>query len=516
MRARTSVGRRQSCDICLEGPLLRDVHGFIERRGAVYFFVPTSGGQGTQLEEGRPFGLGDYSLEISFDKGTWTKRQTDVLAEPHPHIKPTHLTIWSNGQEACIELPHRLIVGSGPDAGLRVDDAGVSRVHFELRLDDKGLWVEDLGSTNGTFLSSFRKGDKLRRVKSSQVLLRETIIAGRTTFIANLARRERGDFGRLVGRSDVMKEKVYPVIEKAAPTDLAVLILGETGTGKEVVAQELCDRSNRVGRPFVIVNASAVPKEVFESQFFGHEKGAFTGATGQHKGFFEQAHGGTLFLDELGELPLELQPKVLRAIQEGVIRRIGGTEDVAVDVRMIAATNANLHLRVAEGRFREDLFYRLNTVTLRLPPLRERPGDVKRLIEHFLELLAPNGDVTDLEDEAWTTALAYAWPGNVRELANSMQRAHAFRATPFSKLSVKDLGLDDVPTEVSRAPSTVKTTGPEGWVRALGRPLDETIYEIILMELDAGPTQKDAAKRLEITPKTLRARLKRMEKGKKS
>jgi two-component system, NtrC family, response regulator AtoC len=231
-------------------------------------------------------------------------------------------------------------------------------------------------------------------------------------------------FEELVGDSPPMKE-VFRVVEQVADADATVLLRGEKGTGKELVARALHRRSSRRDGPFVAVNCTAVPRELMESEFFGHEKGAFTGATARRLGRFQHADGGTLFLDEVGDLDLGIQAKLLRVLQEREVTRVGSNHVEHVDVRVVAATNRDLETRVAEGRFRDDLYYRLNVIPLRLPPLRERAGDVAALLEHFVRSFADRyGRPVPLPPaEVLAAARSYPWPGNVRELRNVCERA---------------------------------------------------------------------------------------------
>jgi DNA-binding NtrC family response regulator len=237
--------------------------------------------------------------------------------------------------------------------------------------------------------------------------------------------------GDLIGRNAKMRE-IYSIIEKIAPTATTVVIEGETGTGKEVVAQSIHKLSTRERGPMIVFDCGAVPPNLIESELFGHEKGSFTGAVMTRQGLFEMADGGTLFLDELGELPLELQPKLLRALEQREVRRVGSSKSIKVDVRIIAATNRNLEDEVRAGRFRQDLFYRLSVVRLMLPSLRERTDDIPLLVRHFLKSQSYNRGadgtqrVTGISPAAMDALTAYRWPGNVRELVNCMERAVSF------------------------------------------------------------------------------------------
>jgi len=245
----------------------------------------------------------------------------------------------------------------------------------------------------------------------------------------------------MVGRN-VEMARIYQLIAQIAPTSATVLVTGESGTGKELVARAIHEKSPRARRPFVAVNVAALPETLVESELFGHEKGAFTGAFAQKPGRFELAHGGTLFLDEIGCLRLDLQTKILRALQEREIERVGGCRTVRVDVRVVAATNVNLRQAVRERRFREDLYYRLNVVPIAVPPLRERRDDIPLLVDHFLAKYARefNRDVHGVSADALEVLVRYDWPGNVREMENIIQRSVVLAGGPV--LQLQDLPLD--------------------------------------------------------------------------
>jgi DNA-binding NtrC family response regulator len=244
----------------------------------------------------------------------------------------------------------------------------------------------------------------------------------------------------MVGQSPAMSE-VYRLIERAGPSDKAILIQGESGTGKELVAQALHRQSQRSRKPLVVINCAALPETLLESELFGHEKGSFTGAVGTKQGLFEVADGGTLFIDEIGEMPGSLQAKLLRVLEDGSMRRVGSIKERKVNVRLLAATNRNLADEVRDGNFREDLFYRINVMSLELPPLRDRQGDLPMLVSHFL------GEGWEIEDAAMKTIERYDWPGNVRQLINAIERG---------KIMAEDniVRLRDLPREIMSRSAT--------------------------------------------------------------
>jgi two-component system response regulator AtoC len=252
----------------------------------------------------------------------------------------------------------------------------------------------------------------------------------------------RGRF-RLIGESTAIKQ-IYAVVEKVANTPSTVLITGESGTGKELIARALHENSSRHRGPFIKINCAAIPKTLMESELFGYEKGAFTGAVGAKPGRFELAHGGTLFLDEIGEIPVEMQVKLLRVLQESEFERVGGIKTIKVDVRLVTATNRDLLQEIAAGGFREDLFYRLNVVPIHIPPLRERREDIPLLADHFIGKFNERlkKQITAVAPEAIDRLVAHHWPGNIRELENLMERTVLFSEGP-------QIGVADLPPEIS-------------------------------------------------------------------
>jgi two-component system, NtrC family, response regulator GlrR len=344
-------------------------------------------------------------------------RRTGDLAEC------TYRLVVVNGPEAGTEVPleGRMVLGSQRDADLRLTDPTVSREHVELEARSDGVRVRDLGSTNGTLLGGLRiqegilERDALLVVGNVQLRIRVEE--------QPLSLLEPGQaFGMLVGRSAPMV-KLLGTIATVAPTDATVLILGETGTGKEVVARSIHAASERPQQPLVTVDCSTLAPDLVESELFGHVKGAFTGASAERRGAFLAADGGTIFLDEIGELPLDVQPKLLRAVEVGAIRRLGEDLPRQVDVRVIAATRRDLEEEARRGRFRPDLYYRLAVITVRLPPLRERREDIPALARHFAERWGQPG--VDLPEPLLSRLAHYDWPGNVRELGNVVERALA-------------------------------------------------------------------------------------------
>ncbi|MCP4444429.1 MAG: sigma-54-dependent Fis family transcriptional regulator [Myxococcales bacterium] len=270
----------------------------------------------------------------------------------------------------------------------------------------------------------------------------------------------------LIGRSDVM-QSIFGIIEKVANTPSTVLVTGESGTGKELVAKALHENSDRSDEPFIKINCAAIPKNLMESELFGYEKGAFTGATGSKPGRFELADKGTLFLDEIGEIPVEMQVKLLRAIQESEFERVGGIKTLKVDVRLIAATNRDLEKAVASGEFREDLFYRLNVVPLMIPPLRLRQGDTPLLVDHIIEKFRHrlNIEIEGIDDDAMEVLSAHSWPGNIRELENILERTILF-------CSDTRIRRADLPDELCVATSSVTEAGqPSGSETGVGGSL---------------------------------------------
>jgi transcriptional regulator with PAS, ATPase and Fis domain len=308
-----------------------------------------------------------------------------------------------------------LAVGTSPDMDVVLADPTVSAKHFELRFDDEGCVLRDRESTNGTFVGGMR-------IREAYVADGAQIVAGETTLRLKLLDGHveiplspRDRFGGLRGDSTAMRA-AFAVLERAAASDSTVLVHGESGTGKELAARAIHEASPRRDGPLVVCDCGAVAASLAESQLFGHARGAFTGAAEARPGVFEEADGGTLVLDELGELPLELQPKLLRAVESRTVTRLGETTARPVDIRLVACTNRNLDEEVRAGRFRQDLYFRLSVITVRLPALREHREDIPALVAQFL------GGRAQIPRHVLELFASHGWPGNVRELRNVVER----------------------------------------------------------------------------------------------
>ena len=311
--------------------------------------------------------------------------------------------------------------GSSPSCSLPLTDNTVSRRHLEASWEGSGVSLRDLGSTNGTFF----EGSRIKEITISygaEVKLGRTVLKLLPDEEVVQPASEQETYGTMVGQDPKMR-RLFSLLNDVAVTDATVIIEGETGTGKELVAEELHKNSKRSKGPFIVFDCGAVPHELIESSLFGHMKGSFTGAIGDRKGAFAEAHGGTIFLDEIGELSLELQPTLLRVLDKRAVRRVGANTYDQVDVRVIAATNRNLREEVAKKAFREDLYYRLAVIRIGLPALRERGLDIPYLARHFVRLYSPPGGELTISDEAMSTLQRHSWPGNVRELRNVLERA---------------------------------------------------------------------------------------------
>ncbi len=363
-------------------------------------------------------------------------------------------------QGKTMSLSGICVVGSHPDAGLPLTDPTVSRYHVELAARGDGVRVRDLESTNGTFIGGAR---------IQEVIVEEeaTVTLGKTSLRISVAEQDLGvpeqlsSFGAAMGASPAMKT-LFGILERVAPSDSTVVLLGETGTGKEVLAESIHQASKRKDKPFVVVDCGAVAPTLIESELFGHVKGSFTGAVADRYGAFLEADGGTVFLDEIGELPLDLQPKLLRVLEGGTVKRVGEDKPRRINVRVIAATHRDLEKEVETGRFRRDLYFRLAVVLVQVPALRDRLDDIPLLAKHFTQQMG-RGDF-ELPRNLLARFASYHWPGNVRELRNVVERALAGAES------------DPMPQEGTMAPRSL-TPSPEGIVDLPFKEAKEKLIE---------------------------------------
>jgi DNA-binding NtrC family response regulator len=349
-----------------------------------------------------------------------------------PGALSSHGLVVGRGAEARrITLGDRPVtVGSARTNDLVLTDRAVSAHHCRLEPGPHGLWVRDLGSRNGTWVDGVR-------VDAAAVSAGSQLRVGRTD-LAVVSRGEWGGGGTpaLVAESPRMLG-VLAEVERFAHLPWPVLVQGESGSGKEGIARALHDQGPRARRPFVALNAGGLPRDLVESELFGHERGAFTGAVAVHRGVFEQAQGGTLFLDEVGELPVAMQARLLRVVETWEVRRVGGESPMRVDVRLVCATHRDLRRMVGEGGFRRDLYYRLARLVVAVPPLRHRPEDVRALTEHFLASMRAEVGARTVSPGAMSRLLAHPWPGNARELKNVLEAAAA--TSPSAVIEVEDV-----------------------------------------------------------------------------
>jgi DNA-binding NtrC family response regulator len=350
--------------------------------------------------------------------------------------------------------PCPVLLGQSPACEVRLSDREASRRHAAIEVAGARVRVRDLGSTNGTYVEGVLVFDALmfpgESVRIGSTTLRLELLSEPA---ASLPSTDR--FGRVLGASPEMR-RLYPLIERFASSTIPVIIEGETGTGKEVLAEAMHEAGPRAAGPYVVFDCTAVPPNLVESELFGHERGAFTGALASRKGVFEQAHGGTLLIDEIGDLDLALQPKLLRALERSEVRRVGGDGPIRVDVRVFAATRRDLDHEVQAGRFRDDLFHRLAVGRIELPPLRRRKGDVALLVRHFWTELGGRGAPPAELLARWQDD---PWPGNVRELRNACAR----------HITIGDLTPADLPDEAPAQPA--RGDDVIGGVIAEGLPL---------------------------------------------
>ncbi|HLG20493.1 MAG TPA: sigma 54-interacting transcriptional regulator [Bdellovibrionota bacterium] len=523
----TTIGRSNQNDICLPDATVSRVHLTILRQGDQYLATDRST-NGTFVNNKR---ITSHELKPNdqIRVGNWTIIFGSTVEEPEEKTvvlsdrDPTRvLSFRPEKNELVFEraLLERMGTGTPPyPIGKSIVTIGKSKANdivitdefvstFHCKIENrKGIfYLKDLGSTNGTLLNG-------QKVIETALPFNSTIEIGQTKLrlfslqeVRTVEAMKDSQFEGIHSNSPRMRE-VFSLIARVATSDTTVLIQGETGAGKELVARALHNQSGRSGKSFVAINCGAISRDLVESELFGHEKGAFTSAHQQHRGVFEQANGGTLFLDEVGELPLDLQPKLLRVLETGEIKRVGGTQLIDVDVRVVAATNRDLAGEVRKGKFREDLFFRLFVVPIKLPPLRERPEDIPLLVNHFLkqELASSKSRaLKKVEPAAMDRLVDYPWPGNIRELKNVISRAVLECKTDtigpgdlqFTPLGVRDLTAHDFNED----------EGPA----AVSRSLKDVERDRILTELRRNRWNKKAtAKVLGIAKSTLHEKIRK-------
>ncbi len=435
-------------------------------------------------------------IRIAPTGGTPTSpRLTHTVASPR-----LELTVLKDGGVASnrtVVVDGDLVrIGALEGNDLVLNDRQVSRFHCRLAREKSAWRITDTDSLNGTHISgvSIRDADLplpecILEIGESRVRVREQASATRVEL------HGRPSFGDLWGTTLPM-QRLFAVLDKVAKTDANVLIEGESGTGKELVATEIVRRGNRADKPFVIVDCGSISPNLIESELFGHLRGSFTGADRDRVGAFESAHGGTLFLDEIGEMPLEMQPKLLRALEAREVRRVGESKSRKIDVRVVAATNRRLEREVNNGRFREDLFFRLSVVTIRVPPLRERLEDVELLVRAFLDRMHATESQSLFTPEVIADMSRSQWPGNVRELRNFVERTVVFQSA--SRTDHTDQG----DRKSLRAPASTRGAAPgvvnldESFHTAKERVVSEfeARYLAALVEFAEGNVSKAARK----------------------
>ncbi len=516
---RTVVGRGDGCDVVVPDPEVSRTQVALTYDGTICHFEDLST-KGTvvageklakgELSDGTDLALGQWRAVFrartsgSAADATEVGDRTELVAQGEVQNAPrlaAQIKVRTGGKEAAHKLQvDAFTIGKDESNDLVLNQKFVSSRHLKVTREGNRFHLVDQQSTNGTWLGNVRLYEadvpfySSLRLGEAELTIEPQATSSRTAV---------NNYQGIIG-NDPSVTQLAELIERVAPSSAAVAVFGESGTGKELVARAIHARSRRADAPFIPVNCAAISKELIESELFGHEKGSFTGAASTHKGAFEEADGGTLFLDEIGELPLEMQAKLLRALESGEIKRVGSAKPMNVDVRIVAATNRDLMADARQGRFREDLYYRLCVIPLMLVPLRNRLTDVHALADHFVKQFAPRGQNVRLSAQAIERLTRHGWPGNIRELRNVIHRALLLRKG--TNIEAEDLTFD---TQRAPDPSAFFTLGPlpEGLaLENMMAAVEKTIITTVLEQ--QGGNRERALKQLQMSRSALYKRLK--------
>ena len=518
----TKIGRSPESDVVLSDPEISREHAavfliegqyFIKKLGQASVRVNGNEVQSQVLRGGEKISLGPWVAEFELSDVAPAPEEETVVTQPGVVQSQTvaissrgivsqnlYLHIQQPGKKLEI-YPIRsevITLGAADKNDIMLDDPYISSRHLKIIYQQGKLQVLDVGSTNGTYVNGVKVREaELEEGATIKVGNCQISLAHEDKIEAPAGPVKTEKFFGLVGKSKPMQE-LYGLLQRIGPTEATALILGESGTGKELVANAIHRLSSRTKGPFIAINCGAISPELIESELFGHEKGSFTGAQQQHEGAVGQAKGGTLFLDEIGELPLELQPKLLRVLENRSYRRVGGKEEIRADIRVIAATHRDLAKAVQEKKFREDLFFRLFVLPIVLKPLRERKEDIPILCAEFLKEFSINAQAKDLSPEALKKLVDHSFYGNVRELKNVLMRA--FILSSGDKIQPQDLMFSDGLS----APET-----PKPVEEASLEKLEDMERRLVLRTLVAHRWNKSkAAEALGVAKSTLFAKIK--------
>ncbi len=441
------IGRSEENEIVLTDSVVSRLHVVVQYLSNQYILTDKST-NGTFVNDNRidkielsdqdHIRIGDYSLIFHEDDpekdvakpgdryGTATlivsyNQQTGSLA-----FKKFFLLIHHNNKTRTFPInKEKMIIGSDQNNDIRLQDPSVSKYHAIIEYRQDHFFIKDQNSAEGTYVDDKKISETVLNPDTEIRIGKIKLSFTTATSDATISPSQESSFNGMLGQSTEMR-KIYSLIKRIAPSNVPVLLQGETGTGKELATRAIHSLSNYSKGPLVIINCGAIPKNLIESEFFGHKKGSFTGSQSERIGAFERAHGGTIFLDEIGELPIDLQPRLLRVIEDKMVTRVGADQAIPTDFRLISATNRKLEEEIEEGNFRQDLFFRINVIPITLPPLRERKEDIPALADFFLKTKATTTDFAGrlkLSSQAKSKLMKHDWPGNVREIKNVIERA---------------------------------------------------------------------------------------------